>query len=431
MSENDDAWQRFFDQTRTLHEIERDGFCYVTAEELKAYGQREPRLMAKIDTMAERPRIFRDHQLAIFPTRNGQYVLFQDHDNKSYYRFSEEIDHLPIQQFVTQADLLAYDSYPGPQRLNESQAIDFAYISGLLQHFTQDSHLALAIRGRSYTNAFQFQLPKSDHLVEVESVQIEIDAGYESPTAIYLIEAKVGKRGDFNIRQLYYPYLEWRTRSRKAIKPIFLVYTNGKYYLTEFSFDQAFGDLEIVQSACFVINEQPRPPLSLAKLLLDLPPISELHEPNVPYPQADDLDKVLDVVAKVEVGICTRKEIAESFEFDERQGDYYANAGLYLGLLQRDGRAFKLTDTGTLFLQTRSRALRYEIVARQLLQRPTFRTIIEQLRCENFRLEQISNQQIRATIAAHTSLSGTTPLRRAQTVRSWLATLLRNAEFQA
>lgn len=429
MSQNDDAWQRFFAQTATLHEIDRAGYAIVTADALKLLGRREPRLMAKIDTLAERPRPFREHHLAIFPTRNGVYILFRDPANKSYYRFGAETDTLPIQEFTTDADLFAYDAFPGPQRLNESQALDFAHVAGLLQHFTQDAQMALTIRGRSYTNPFQFNLPTSQQPVEVASVQIEIDAGYESPSSLYLVEAKVGKRDDFNIRQLYYPYLEWHTRSRKRIVPIFLVYTNGSYYLTEFAFSQDFGDLHIVKQGCYVINEPSRPPLSLGALLAALPPASTLHEPAVPYPQADDLEKVLDVVAKVEAGICTKQELADAFDFNDRQGDYYANAACYLGLLQRTEQGFGLTATGADFLHTRSRALRNALVVRQLLMRPTYRALFQQLQQANFMLDQLTNEQIAATIAAHTPLQGTTPKRRAQTVRSWLAILLRNAEF--
>ena len=429
MTEKDEAWQRFFDQTETLQKIADAGHCYITADELKLYGQREPRLMAKIDTLAERPRIFKDRRLSIFPTKNGVYLLFEDPDEKSYYRFSDTIEKLPVQGYVANADLFAYDSFPGPQQLNESQAIDFAYISALLQHFTQDSQINLSIRGRVFSNPFHFYLPKSKEKIEVASVQIEIDAGYESPTGIYLIEAKVGRRDDFNIRQLYYPFLEWSSRSSKRIVPIFLAYTNGKYYLTEFGFAQDFGDLSVVRSECYVINERPRPPLSLNSLLSGLPPAEALREPDIPYPQADDLDKTLDVVAKVESGVSTKQQIAEAFEFDERQGDYYANAARYLGLLQREELGFGMTDIGTNYLKTRSRALRNEIVVRQLLMRPTYRAIFHQLQQHNFELEALSNQQIAATIETYTPLSGSTPGRRAQTVRSWLANLLRNAEF--
>ena len=190
-----------------------------------------------------------------------------------------------------------------------------------------------------------------------------------------------------------------------------------------------FGEPHVVRSAAYVVNEHPRPPLSLSRLLAELPPASALHEPAIPYPQANDLDKVLDVVAKIEADIRTKQEIADAFEFDERQGDYYANAASYLGLVERDAQGFEVTAIGANYLQTRSRTLRNEIVARQLLMRPTFRQIFERLQQLNFELVALSNQEMATTIAAHTELSGSTPARRAQTMRSWLATLLRNAEF--
>src|SRR5215207_5081197 len=125
MAERDEAWQRFFEQTATLQEIAQRGFCYVTADALKLHGQREPRLMAKIDTLAERPRPFQQHHLSIFPTKNGEYILFQDPDERTYYRFGKDQQNLPVQEYTATVDLFAYDSFPGPQRLNESQAIDF------------------------------------------------------------------------------------------------------------------------------------------------------------------------------------------------------------------------------------------------------------------------------------------------------------------
>jgi hypothetical protein len=430
MPERDRAWQRFFDRTPTLQQVVEQGYCYVTADALRQFGEREPRLMAKIDTLAERPRIFQQYHLSIFPTKNGEYVLFSDPSDKTYYRFSHEVHNLPVQTHISNVDLSAYDSFSDPQSLNESQAIDFAYISALLQHFTRDDKINLSIRGRIFSKDFYFYLPENKHRINVSSVQIEIDAGYESADSIYLIEAKVGRRDDFNIRQLYYPFLEWSARSRKRIVPVFLAYTNGKYYFTEFGFDEDFGGLRVIRNECYVINENPRPPLSLGGLLAQIPSDALLCEPSVPYPQADDLDKVLDLVAKVDTGTSIKQEIADAFEFDERQGDYYANAAIYLGLVKREGRRFDLTALGDQYLRLRSRAQRSGLIVRQLLMRPTFRTVFYRLRECGFDIDQISNHQIAEIIRVNTPLGGATPARRAQTVRSWLTSLLRNNEFQ-
>jgi hypothetical protein len=389
MSKNDEAWQRFFDETDTLARIEQEGLCYVSAGNLKQIARREPRLMAKLDTLAVRPRVFKRHALTIFPVKNGEYVIFKDPGEKSYYSFSREESDLPVAVYDSQVDLVSFDAYRGSQDLSECQAIDFAYIVSLIKHFTGDERLSLVIRGRLFSGDFHFCLPTDNRRVDVSGVQIEVDAGYESPDGLYLIEAKVGKRDDFHIRQLYYPFLEWSNRSRKRIVPIFLVYTNGKYYLYEFSFSEEFGVLYIARSGCFAINESPVARIDVAALLRILPMGTE---PPVPYPQANDLDKVADLVPRVESELGTKADIADYFEFDERQGDYYANAGCYLGLLEREGQRFIVTDLGRQFTQTRSISGKSRLLIEQMIARPTFRTAFDLLLQRNLALDAVSNR---------------------------------------
>jgi len=306
MTLNDEAWSRYFEATSTLKNIEQRGYAYITADELKELGQREPRLMAKLDTLHRRPKVFKDNALTIFPVRNGEYIIFEDPDRKSYFEFGKQLERIPVRRYDSQVDLISFDSYPRGQSLNEAQAIDFAFISSLLKAFTADENLRLTIRGRFYSGDFGFDLWEIDHRVHVSSVQIEIDAGYESDKAIYLIEAKVGKRDDFHIRQLYYPYLEWSNRSQKDIVPIFFVYSNGKYCFTEFSFGGNFGDLEVVRRGCYTINESPTSYVDISELLYLTP---EREEPEkVPYPQANDLDKVVDCFCQ-----------AKKYPFDNRK----------------------------------------------------------------------------------------------------------------
>ena len=322
--------------------------------------------MAKQDTLSVRPSIFQKHNIAIFPTRNGQYILFHDPDQRSYFQFSSDDQTIPIEEYSSQIDLQAFDAYPGSQSLSESQAIDFAYVSSLLKTFTGAEALYLVIRGRLFSGSFQFLLPDTEHWTDVSSVQIEVDAGYESHDSIYLIEAKVGRRDNFHIRQLYYPYLEWSRRSRKRIVPIFLVYSNAKYYFHEFSFSDDFGDLRLLRSKGYVVNESPIATVSLSSITHST--VAEA-EPDVPYPQGNDLDKVIDLVSLIDQGVATKTEIAEYFEFDDRQGDYYANAACYLGYLIRDDQKYMLTELGREFLAIRSSSMRNAAVVEQMLQR--------------------------------------------------------------
>lgn len=73
---NDEAWSKFFDSTAALAEIGTKGYSYITANQLSRYAGREPRLLAKLDTIRDLPKVFVEHSLTIFPVRNGTYILF-------------------------------------------------------------------------------------------------------------------------------------------------------------------------------------------------------------------------------------------------------------------------------------------------------------------------------------------------------------------
>lgn len=428
MSKNDEAWSLFFKKTDTLTQIQKVGHAIVTASDLKKIAKREPRLMAKQDTLKSRPSVFKEHELAIVPIKNGVYVLFRDPEHKSFYEFSNRESNLRIEIYESDVDLHSFDTYVRDKGLTESQAIDFAFVSSLLKTFLGEQSMHLTIRGRSRSGEFQFKLPTSNHGIKVSGVQIEVDAGYETNRSICLIEAKVGRRDDFHVRQLFYPYLEWSRRSSKRIRPVFLTYTNSKYYLYEFELSSEFGELEIVQHRGFSINESPIARIDLVSLYdaIGLEP-----EPDgVPFPQANDLDKVVDLVMLIEGDIRTKSEIADSFEFDERQADYYANAARYLGLVDRYGSEFQLTAQGREFLGIETLASRTHFLLSQMLRRPALRQAIQHLEYRKMNVERISDHEIAGIIEANTDLSGSTPGRRASTVRSWMNWIVRYGSFE-
>jgi len=422
MTKNDRAWQRVFDGTFVLQDIQRNGFAYLTATQLKQYGKREPRLMAKQDTLSVRPAPFKRHKLSIFPVRNGKYVLFPDPGQRSYFDFGSLLADLPVEEFRPAVDLTAYVSFRDAH-FSESQAIDYAFLAGVLQAFTGEEQLSLTIRGRLRSGEFAFRLPENGRRIAVSGVQIEVDAGYESEEALVLVEAKIGKRANFHIRQLYYPWLEWSRRTGKRIIPVFLTYTNGKYYFTRFAFGDDFGGVRAVGSRCYTVNESPVTALDLTKILHDQP---VGREPDVPYPQANDLDKVLDLVSLVHRGYHRKRFFADFFEMDERQGDYYANAGVYLGLLRKRGDRFLLTREGRSFAALDSRTARTGTVVAILARRPSFRELFRRWHSEGSKNAEPTREDIAGIIQKHTHLSGTTPVRRASTVAGWLEWIGRN-----
>lgn len=424
---NDTAWEAIFATRPILQQVGAQGYSYVKADDLKRISGREPRLLAKLDTSAELPKVFKDNQLVIFPVRNGEYVIFRDPQYKTYFHLAPEQFEVVPQKYDSATDLRRFDSYPGSQALNEAQALDFAYVSSLLAEFTGDSDLHLTIRGRSFSGSFGFMLPDCQHQVNVASVQIEIDGGYESRSHIYLFEAKQGARADFHIRQLYYPYLDWSAKSQKAIVPIFMVITNGKYHFVRFEFTAGFGNLRIAETRSYTLNESPITRIALPKLLAT---VAVDVEPAAPFPQANDLDKVADLLLMLAHAPADKAELAARFEFDERQGDYYANAAAYLGFAQRNGSRFELTALGKQFAAARALSVRTELILEQMLKRPTFRQLFAGLRMDTLDLREIGRPEIVAAIRQHaTNISESTIPRRASTVESWLRWVQRNCVF--
>ena len=74
--------------------------------------------------------------------------------------------------------------------------------------------------------------------------------------------------------------------------------------------------------------------------------------------ESDDLDKIIDLANLLVQGTTTKTEIAEYFDFDERQADYYANAAAYLGWVARQAGGFHLTEAGEHFARQRCQRLK-------------------------------------------------------------------------
>ena len=425
---NDKHWAQFFKNSNALAEIQTAGFAYITADELKAAGGREPRLMAKIDSLSNRPKAFQEHEINILPVQNGRYILFKDSQNSSFYQFETSEENRQVEEYVSNKDLQAFDSFPANRSFSESQAIDFANIASLLTSYSQEENLQLTVRGRLYSGEFSFELPESKHLVEVANVQIEVDAGYETTDSLLLLEAKIGRRDNF---KLWYPWMQWSQRTVKKIRPIFFSYSNGQYLFTEFKFDTIFGSAEVVDNRVFTINESAIAYLNLQQILADSQPGIQIQTYTIP--QANDLDKVVDLIQLVSNGQNSKLKIAECFEFDERQADYYANAAGYLGLVERPETGqqseFQLTSFGKQFLVLKLRAQRTKALVEQMATDPFLREVFQSLISNNFIEAQVSAQEIASLIEKHSSLTGTTPMRRASTIKNWLRWLIRNAKF--
>ena len=71
------AWEALFaDERLSLRrELNVRGFAFVSADDIRSIGHREPRLTAKLDTRESRPKILAKERITILPVANGLYAL--------------------------------------------------------------------------------------------------------------------------------------------------------------------------------------------------------------------------------------------------------------------------------------------------------------------------------------------------------------------
>ena len=248
----DNAWYRVF-AVRGLYEHNFSRApALLTATDFKAAtGNLEPRIYCKQDTRESRPTVFQERGLFILPAKNGRYAIVQ----------GEGYVDIPAVQttqevYVSKLDFALDTAVVGS---SEMQYLDFAYASSLVRTFLRDDSLVLTIRGRKFTPHFDFRV--GPHLLHVESVQTEVDAGYEGRNQVVLFEAKSGRTRNTIIRQLYFPFRQWQQHTQKQVLTGFFEKSGAMYSFWEFGFRDVldYNSIYLLRSARFHIHPRPTP----------------------------------------------------------------------------------------------------------------------------------------------------------------------------
>lgn len=335
---NDVAWKTYIETQK----IKLDGKPYVVdAKKLKEVTNREPRLLTKVDEPEQLPDVLKKSGYSLLAITNGSYLIFKGSVFSPVPDCSIQSNYQPRLDFPLNTI---------GRGTGEAEYLDNAYNTGLLSEFTQSRKLYLTIRGRERTKKFTFSIGASDIEIDVNGVQIEVDAGYEGDKDIILVEGKIGNRGYFNTRQLYYPFRHFKQLvPNKKVRTIFFAYDLSKatYSLHEFGFrDHEIFDSIYPIKCCVYSLVKPRS--YAVDELLD----KSFETENNIVPQADDLNKILELLALINSGQNTVSEIADYFVFDERQSNYYGEAAEFLGLITRNRGIFELTERGNKFIAT-------------------------------------------------------------------------------
>ena len=248
------SWSKIFKDYKILeHDFSKSPFP-LSADQIKKSVQKfqktvekEVRILCTQTKREDVPEIMKKNGLFLLPVRNGQYVLVKGEG----YLDIEEIksDPIPYKRKIKWdlETVLVGDS--------EMQHIDHAYAVSLLRTFIGDDSLVQTIRGRKRTPKFIFFVGKQK--IEVESVQTEVDAGYEGKKQIVLIEAKNSNTKNTIIRQLYYPFMKWSADvPSKKVRNIFFEKREKEFMLWEYEFKKAddYNSIKLIKSSRYYLE---------------------------------------------------------------------------------------------------------------------------------------------------------------------------------
>lgn len=418
MGLNDAAWQKLFDKYDILTEIKQSGQFVISADQIKEF--REPRLMTKFDHKVNLPVIFAENGLSILPISRGDYMISSF---SAYHEFGEPECNLEKVSLPSHIQSLI------PRFLvSEAIALNCANACGILNDFLEDDALVPTVSGRMSSGEFEFTIDTAagKKQLAVNNSQIEIDAAYEGIKYLSLFEAKRDLADDFLVRQLYYPFRVWSSRVTKTVKPVFLIFSNGVFHLYQYRFEelQNYNSLCLVKQKNYIIATEIR--LSDIEILLKTVPL--VQEPDISFPQADRMSRVVNLMELLNEKPMTRQEITSKYAFDERQTNYYTDAGRYLGLIDKGydengDILFQLSSRGHHIMGLEYKERQLAIIA-QILAHKVFNETLKLHLCYAEMPDKRTIIQLMKQSNLYHIQADSTYLRRASTVIGWVNWIL-------
>jgi hypothetical protein len=423
-SKNDIAWEKLFQKYHILENISKVGFFEIDSASINEF--RESRLMAKFDHYANLPDIFKVHKLSILSISRNKYIIgkFDSYLNVTY---SNTLEAIPV-EFPKGIESIDYTNL-----YSESSALSCAFNTGIINDLIDGEESYHTVYGRMSTGTFKFNINKivddTQYNIEVNNAQCEIDAGFESEQYFLLLEAKLYDVDDFLVRQLYYPYRLWSSKiPNKEVIPILMTYSNSSnlfsFFIYKFDDILNYNSIRLVEQRNYVIAPETITHEDVSEIFKS---IIIVAEPNVPFPQANKFERIIDLLTLLLDKELTKEEITANYQFDERQTSYYTDAARYLGLMDKyvDPNTreitFRLSDEGSHLLKKRYKIKILSLIEK-ILQHQVFYQTFEFTLVNGF-IPNISEiRQIMQSCSLNINI--TTIQRRSSTVRGWTGWIL-------
>ena len=329
------AWRTLFQTYDVVNQVAAHGFVDLTANQLRV--EREPRLLTKIDHKEHLPAVFADNGLGILTLSNNSWRI------GPFQTFQELTKWVPPDSKVKRVNVPVWiESLTQNLITGEGAAMNAAYACGILEEFCGQKMIS-TITGRGGSGDFDFVIgsKSSRHNISVRGAQIEVDGGYEGEDSLCLFEAKRHICQNFNVRQIYYPMRAWSSRVHKPVRTVFLTYANNVFDLYDYDFKskQDFSSIQLVKHDRFLLSSGEVDLSTLQQFALTHSAQNGFNTHakagQIPCPQADDFERIIDLVEFLAKEPSTKDDIATQYPIVPRQIDYYVNAARYLGLVER------------------------------------------------------------------------------------------------
>jgi len=405
------TWESLFKEFDIIEKIRLNGSFEIDAKSIKKY--REPRLVTKFDSFEQMPMIFKENDLGIFPISRktyiiGKYDLFCNinYDNSSLNEFIEKNSFQSL-------DLNNIDS--------ESEAIQIAYLNGIIADFIGEEKIVSTFFGKKGLSNFEFKVKDKNgniYPVKVDGGMMEVDSSFESEDSFIIVEAKKTSSTNFLIRQLYFPFRYFYPKVTKKIRLIFLRHYENTFYLSEFKFNEfeVYNSIELVKSQSYVLRNIDFKIKNLKKILIS----SNIVEENrVPFPQANNLKRLFEICAYLYSFPYNKNEVRNKQNFHLRQVDYYLNAGIYLDLIVKEDKTYKLTIQG---IELHKATLRdkYLLIFQILCKHKVFNDIFKHLLIDGISISKKNIEEIMRNAQLYNVNETSTRKRRSSTVYRWI-----------
>lgn len=283
--------------------------------------------MCKIDFKSQTPAPLANHNLSILAIENKLYRIAPT--NTFIGIDANKLPNKPSRIFRIPTWLRSFDKIT-----NEARDLDCTYACGMIADLQNTSETFPSIRGRMFSEQFSFSLKSPTRLIEypIKSVQIEIDAGYESPSEIVLVEGKMGMSDNLSIHQLIYPQKHIEALGKSVTTYVMFFRPPVDFFFIPFR-TESISFLDAENAEYFkLVREQPR--LEMWRMS-DIEIDNSLTGFEAPFPQANNFERILEALWKLdETPNQNAEDLFSEFDLTSRQYGYYANALIWLGVAQ-------------------------------------------------------------------------------------------------